>query len=1090
MGLLAVLNFILILGFTFLQATTFGMFIAEFGAQRLPYAYLSIALLASVVAFIYLKLSGRIDFPRLITLNLGFLSLMCLLFWAGLGTAVARWFIFLLPFWFQTQINLINLVVWPLAGRIFDLRQAKRLFGLVGSGIWLANILGGFIIAPFASLIGTRNLLLITAVATALSIWILRLIINTSLSQPVAHTNVRSQPMPLTRTKQTQPKAAFNIKDRYVLLIFAYIMIWWISFYFIDNMFYDRAGTQFTEVVQLTGFIGQLLSAIGIVALITTTMITGRVITRFGLKAGLLAMPVLVTLIIAAMAIIGSASPGNPLLFWLASAAKLINVALGFSISQSAGNLLYQPLPGAQRSQTQTIAEGIVQPLAIGLAGLMLLLLNTVLHLGVVVLSYVYLGIAAGWILVIFWMAAQYPRVLSQALERRQLGASTLTLIDATGVQALQRSLHSPHAGVVLYAMQHLEEWNLDAWKATLHENLPTLLAHPEPEVRRKVLENLELIGTNVAREIVIQALTKETDPNVTAIGLRALAANGDAEALSQVTRFLHDQSPIVQRGALVAMMRHGGIDSIMAAGQVFSQWIQSPDARQRVQAADVLGEVGSARFYQPVVELLRDPQPSVRRAATRAAGRIQNAHLWPAVFEACASPETHCLAEKALVAGGPSVLPLVSAEIQRLTGGQPARLPGPDGQRLKSLVEVCGQIGGVQAIENLLGQVETPDLVLRQHILQALNRCGYRATPTDARLNRLLREEVHLGAWITAFQHRLESSDHLELLDTLLRRLLQDVRDRVLTMLSFQYDAQALLRARAALREGIASQQVYALEIIENQIPAKIKSWAMPLAEQSTPSERLLRFQGAGIQATLPGDDAALLALLDGNIKLPAGVAQPWPLLFSAWVQASVLYLIGSQELRTCSPEVQAACASPEHLVSESARWALIRLDGQSAKGVNMLSPIEKVLILKTADVFTHVPDDVLADVANYLEEIDVAANENIFHKGDLGSSMYILVSGKVGVHDNGISLNTLGEGDVFGEMALLDPEPRSASVTALEPTQLLRLDQEPFMELIAQDPEVATGIIRNLTRYLRARVQDLNRLDARLRECEGIQS
>src|SRR5512139_1275874 len=106
-GLFAGLYFALITGFVFLQSTTFSLFIAEFGAQRLPYAYLSIAALASLVAFLYLKLSGKINFSRLVTLNLAFLSLVCLVYWAGLGTTVSRWFIFLLPFWFQTQIILI-----------------------------------------------------------------------------------------------------------------------------------------------------------------------------------------------------------------------------------------------------------------------------------------------------------------------------------------------------------------------------------------------------------------------------------------------------------------------------------------------------------------------------------------------------------------------------------------------------------------------------------------------------------------------------------------------------------------------------------------------------------------------------------------------------------------------------------------------------------------------------------------------------------------------------------------------------------------------------------------------------------------------
>ena len=150
------------------------------------------------------------------------------------------------------------------------------------------------------------------------------------------------------------------------------------------------------------------------------------------------------------------------------------------------------------------------------------------------------------------------------------------------------------------------------------------------------------------------------------------------------------------------------------------------------------------------------------------------------------------------------------------------------------------------------------------------------------------------------------------------------------------------------------------------------------------------------------------------------------------------------------------------------------------------MLSTIEKVIILKTVDVFSKTPDDVLVNVAELLEEEGPAEGETIFNKGDLGDSLYVIVEGKVRVHDGHRLLNYLGERDVFGEMALLDPEPRLASVTAVEPTRLFRLAQAPFFELIADHPEVATGIIRVLTGHLRNRVRDIAKLDARVKELE----
>jgi CRP-like cAMP-binding protein len=131
---------------------------------------------------------------------------------------------------------------------------------------------------------------------------------------------------------------------------------------------------------------------------------------------------------------------------------------------------------------------------------------------------------------------------------------------------------------------------------------------------------------------------------------------------------------------------------------------------------------------------------------------------------------------------------------------------------------------------------------------------------------------------------------------------------------------------------------------------------------------------------------------------------------------------------------------------------------------------------------IFEETPDETLGEVARVLEEVEVKAGETIFEKGDLGDSLYVMASGRVRVHDRGITLNELGEGDVFGEMALLDPEARVASVTAIEDTHLLRLDREPFYELMEDRIEVARGLILVLTRRLRARLSDVNELHARL--------
>jgi CRP-like cAMP-binding protein len=142
--------------------------------------------------------------------------------------------------------------------------------------------------------------------------------------------------------------------------------------------------------------------------------------------------------------------------------------------------------------------------------------------------------------------------------------------------------------------------------------------------------------------------------------------------------------------------------------------------------------------------------------------------------------------------------------------------------------------------------------------------------------------------------------------------------------------------------------------------------------------------------------------------------------------------------------------------------------------EGGRVLSTVEKVIILKSVDIFSETPDDVLAEVAPLLEEIEFEAGESIFDKGDMGSALYVVIDGRVRVHDGDRTLRELGPRDIFGEMAALDPEPRSASVAATEPTRLFRLEQEGLYDLMADRIEVVRGVIRVLCQRLRDRAPE----------------
>ncbi|MCX6045746.1 MAG: cyclic nucleotide-binding domain-containing protein [Chloroflexi bacterium] len=125
----------------------------------------------------------------------------------------------------------------------------------------------------------------------------------------------------------------------------------------------------------------------------------------------------------------------------------------------------------------------------------------------------------------------------------------------------------------------------------------------------------------------------------------------------------------------------------------------------------------------------------------------------------------------------------------------------------------------------------------------------------------------------------------------------------------------------------------------------------------------------------------------------------------------------------------------------------------------------------MQAVSLFAETPADILAEVANLLEEVNFKANETVFEQGEDGDALYIVVEGSVRVHRGGRTLTTLAAHSVFGEMAALDPEPRSATVTALEDVSLLRLGRVPLYQIMMNRAEIAAGIIHYLCQILRAR-------------------
>ncbi len=129
---------------------------------------------------------------------------------------------------------------------------------------------------------------------------------------------------------------------------------------------------------------------------------------------------------------------------------------------------------------------------------------------------------------------------------------------------------------------------------------------------------------------------------------------------------------------------------------------------------------------------------------------------------------------------------------------------------------------------------------------------------------------------------------------------------------------------------------------------------------------------------------------------------------------------------------------------------------------------------ILRKINIFSDLRDREVDKLLEIVEQKNFIKDSIILTQDDLGDALFIIVSGKVkvallGEEGKEITLSTLKEGDFFGEMSLLDGEPRSASVIALEDSSLLIMRQDEFLNQIRKSPKIALKIMVEMSKRLR---------------------
>jgi HEAT repeat protein len=768
---------------------------------------------------------------------------------------------------------------------------------MIVAGMTIGYMIAGFSVSSLVQLLGkTENLLLVAGVSMLVSLGLL-------LTTTTRFHSVLAQAEKRTGRQQTKSLGQL-LKKRFVKLIFSYQMLSAVGTLSVIFLFINQAETTFANAAELAGFFGNFSAVTSLITILFLVSVAGPLFSRFGLSFGLTVNPGAVAVMVAAMIVVGATlGSGVAPFFWIVVGARLLDLVLTDGMTSTALKTTYQALPTKERSIVETGVEGIGVPVAFGIAGISLLIFNAMSQFTILPIILFTLVITILWVTASILVYRDYASSLLKTLSRRALSEAELSLEDGSSLTVVENMLKSRHEREVRLALDMLQE----AGHESLEVHLIDLVGHTDANIRLEALRRIEQRKVEAAYDSVQKCMQSETDPVVKGAALRALCALIESDAAETVVIYLDDPDLDIRLGAMVGLLRYGGIPGVLAAAQHLADLEHTSDPVMHGFVARVIGEVGLKNFYQPLVPLLSNENLDVRQIALVAAGQVNHPRLHPPVINNLDHRSLRSTAMSALVASGEEILPLV----EKALAGETEY----DEETVIRLVRVCAPIKGPGVIAVLKQHLNHPDDDVQYQVLVALAQCGYQAAVDDhTEIEHILKGEVEHGLRVLLAKQDIGQDDVLELLHSALDYELNQVHKRVFLLLSFIYDAPAILRAEDQLVHGSSNEKALALETLDVTLSSEQKAMAFPLVDESKSlAERTQQLGKLFLSQNLSREER-----LDEIIADPQGV---WT---HGWTRACAIYAVAKLSLAGLAGTIEAALTITEHPIRETAAWAL----------------------------------------------------------------------------------------------------------------------------------------------------------------------
>ncbi|RUA33049.1 MAG: hypothetical protein DSY77_10990 [Bacteroidetes bacterium] len=925
-------------------------------------------------------------------------------------------FTFVLPFTY-----LILLIFWGAFGRLFDLRQSKRIIGGIDTGQLTASILALLVIIPY--LLNRPDFAekdLITMSVISLGGMFLSFLWLMNSSKKFLVKAGRNKFVPYKKV----------LTDKYMLLMVGFVLVSVVAITFIDYSFFSVASAQFNES-NLATFLAYFNGTIIIFSFLFQTFATDKIIALYGLKVSLLINPILILIMVGAACLIGAGfgfTPDDPtfiFFFVIIAVSKLFVTSLKDALDEPAFKLYFLPLDVENRFDIQVKIQGLVNAFAGMIAGAIIIVLNNVEVFNLLTISIAVIPLLLIWYLVTQKLHKGYRSTLQGTLIRNK-EKNKVDENENSISRLLQKQVNSNEEHKRLYSLKLMEKL--------------------EPEEFSSFKENFKGDVSPKMQEYIgepNQAFSEGSD-----LTLRKLAEKALKESQSR------DVTPVTF--------------------EQLSTWARSLEHEKRLYTARIFRQHADAKNIFLLLDLLKDANLRVRMEAIETARILKRHETWNVLIDMLDSEKFGHAAAAALVAAGSDVLHHLESAFHK--SGQTDKIK-------MAVVRIMGKIGGDEAEKLLLKKIDYPDKRIVYEMLNGFGYEDFNAEGNQAQIIlTLIEDEIGKTVWNMAALTELPKEDQYYIIRQAFKEEIGHNYEQIFLFLSLVYDTESVSLVKENILSETSEGIAYGIELLDMFISSELKSKLFPLIDDISVNEKIKalehffprkHFEPLMLLNNILNRDFNQLsrwikACALYNLAFQKDYEPDYAVIAHIFNDDRLLQEVAAWLLYHRSPnKFEKVIERVKHEEREELIETIAHNQLEDGLNDGYFLLVEIVMFLKQIKVFSHINGAQLCDLADNTHVLRMGSGESIDLTDPENNAIYVVAEGKFKSEAEFEADIILEEKDVYGELFVPEKHLKANKITAETDSVVFQLNINNFYTLMSRSQEFTNQIFTAITQH-----------------------